>query len=194
MGWTQDPRSLETAFELAEEAIALDVSLPLGYAILGEAYLWKKEHEKAIAAQERAIALNPNDADQIAGLGGILTWAGRPAETIELAKQAMRLNPMYPIEYLWNLGHANYLLGRHEDAIAVLTRIRDRNPDYFPAHVYLTATYSELGWDERARAEAAEFTRLSPRTSIEAWRERLPYKDQAVLERLMSGLRKAGLK
>ncbi len=194
MGWSRDPRSLELAFELAKRAIALDESLPLGYAIMGEVYLWRKEHEKAIAEQEKAIALSPNDADQIAGLGGILTWAGRPDETIELVKKAMRLNPMYPIEYLWNLGHANFLLGRHEEAIEALKRIRDRNPDYFPAHAYLAASYSELGWEEEARTEVAEFKRLSPQTSIEAWRQRLPYKDQAVLERVLSSLQKAGLK
>lgn len=194
MGWSQDPRTLERAFELAETAIALDDSLPLGYAILGEVFLWKKDHEKAIAEQKKAIALSPNDADQIAGLGGILTWAGRPDETLGLVQQAMRLNPMYPIEYLWNLGHASFLLGRHEEAIEALTRIRDRIPDYFPAHVYLAASYSELGWEEEARSEAAEIKRLSPETSIEAWRQRLPYKDQAVLERVLSSLRKAGLK
>ena len=193
MGWTQDPQSLERGFGFAERAIALDESLSLGYATLAEIYLWKKQHEKAIAVQEKAIALSPNDADQIAGLGGILTWAGRPDETIILVKRAMRLNPMYPIEYLWNLGHAYYLLGRHEEAIDVLKRIRDRNPDYFPAHVYLTASYSELGWEEETRIGAAEFKRLSPETSIEAWRQRLPYKDEAVLERLLSSLRKAGL-
>jgi adenylate cyclase len=159
---------------------------------LGEVYLWKKEHEKAIAAQEKAIALSPNDADQIAGLGGILTWAGRPDETIDLIKKAMRLNPMYPIEYLWNLGHANFLLGRHEEAIEALKRIRDRNPDYVPAHAYLAASYSELGWEEEAQAEAAEVKRLSSRP-IEAWEQSLPYKDQAVLARVLSSWRKAGL-
>ncbi len=194
MGWSQDPRSLELAFEFAERAIALDESLALGHAVLAEVYLWRKEHERAVAEQEKAIALSPNDADQIAGLGGILTWAGRPDRTIELAKKAMRLNPMYPIEYLWNLGHAYFLLGRHEEAIEALKRIRNRNPDYFPAHVYLAASYSELGWAEEARTETAEFKRLSPGTSVDAWRQRLPYKDQAVTERVISSLRKAGLK
>ena len=194
MGWSQDPQSLEHAFGLAQRAIALDESLPLGYSILGEVYLWKKQHEKAIAAQKKAIALNPNDADGIAGLGGILDWAGRPEEAIELVKKAMRLNPMYPLEYLWNLAHAYYLTGRYEEAIVTFKRAIDRSPDYMPAHVYLAAAYSELGRVEEAQAEAAEFKRLSPKTSGEAWKQRLPYKSQAVTERLIESLRKAGFK
>ena len=63
-----------------------------------------------------------------------------------------------------------------------------------PAHLYLAASYGELGREEEARAEAAEIERLSPQTSLEALRQRLPYKDQAVLERLFDGLRKAGVK
>jgi adenylate cyclase len=193
-GWSHDPLVLEHAFELAKRAIDLDESLPLGYSILGEVYLWKKQHERAIAAQKKAIALSPNDADGIAGLGGILTWAGRPEEAIELVKKAMRLNPMYPLEYLWNLGHAYYLTRRYEEAIETFTRAIDRSPDWMPVHAYLAATYSELERMEEAHAEAAEFNRLSPQTSIEEFKHRVPYKDQAVSERAYNSWRKAGMK
>jgi adenylate cyclase len=194
MGWSQGSQSLEDAFELAQKAIALDESLPLGHAMLAEVYLKKMEHEKAIDEQKKAIALSPNDADGIADLGGILTWTGRPEETIGLVMKAMRLNPMYQSEYLWNLGHAYYLMGRYQEAIEILKRACDRDPDYLPPHVYLAASYSNLGQEEEARAEASEYNRLSFQTPLEAWRPRLPYKNQAVLEHLFDSMRKAGLK
>ena len=193
-GWSQGPQPLEHAFELARKAIALDETQPLGYAILGEVYLHKRKHEQAIAAQQKAIALSPNDADGIAGLGGILTWAGRPEETIRLAKKAMRLNPMYPTEYIWNLGHAYYLLGRMKEAGETLSRARDRSPEYIPVIAYLGASYAELGQMEDARALAAQFNRLSSRTPIDAWRHRLPYKNIKSADFLVSSCQKAGMK
>ena len=194
--WSQDPNSLEQAFELAQKAIALDDSLPGGHQVLGRVYLWKKQHEQAIAELEEAIALSPNSADGLAGLGEILNWAGRPEETIGLVQKAMRLNPKYPSWYLWSLGHAYFLTGRYEEAIETLKRVLDRNSDFMPAHAFLAASYSELGRQEEARAEAAEVERLrlGSQTSAEAVKQKLPYKDQAVLERLFDSLRKAGLK
>lgn len=85
-------------------------------------------------------------------------------------------------------------MGRYEEAIEALKRVRDRNPNFMPAHVYLAASYSERGRQKEARAEAAEVEKLNPQTSMDAWKQRLPYKDQAVLERLFDSLRKAGLK
>jgi adenylate cyclase len=194
LGWSQDPQSLEHAFELAQRTLDLDGSLPLGHNLLGKVYLWKKQHDKAIAELKKAIALSPNDADLLVGLGYILNWAGRPEEAIGLVKKAMRLNPRYPAFYLWDLGHAYFITGRYEEAIETLKRVLDRNPDFMPAHAFLAASYSEIGREKEARAEAAEIESLNPQASLEALRQRLPYKDQAVLERLLDSLRMAGLK
>ena len=54
--------------------------------------------------------------------------------------------------------------------------------------------YIELERQDEARVEAAEIVRLSPQFSSETWRERIPYNDQVTLERIIEGLRKAGLK
>ena len=193
-GWSQDPRSLEQSFELAQKAITLDNSLPVGHHVLGYVYLWKKQHVQAIAELEEAIVLSPNSADGLAGLGGILNWAGNPEKAIGLIKKAMRLNPKDPYWYLWILGHSYFLTNHHEEAIETLKSVLDRNPYFMPAHFYLAASYIEQGRQEEARAEVAELKRLGSRTSAEASKQKLPYKDQEVLERLFDNLRKAGLK
>ncbi len=194
--WNPDrAQLLERAFELAQRAVALDDSLSLPHQILGNVYLWKKQHEQAIAEAERAIALDPNDAEGYRSLGTILVYAGRPEEGIGLSEKAMRLNPRYPLLCLFNLGFAYRVARRYEEALAPLKKVLTLNPNFSPVHYQLTICYVELGRVEEARAEAAEVMRINPnaRSSLETVSQ-LPYKDPAVVERMIAALRKAGLK
>jgi adenylate cyclase len=193
-GWSQNPKSLEGAFELAQRATSLDDSVSEAHALLGKVHLWKRQHDLAIAELEKTLSLNPNYADGLTGLGEVLYFAGRPEEAIGLVKKAMRLNPKYPVWYLLNLGHAYFLTGRYEEAITTLKRVINRNPNFWPAYIYLAASYVELGQEEKSRIEASELLRINPNFSLEAGRKRLPYKDKAVLEHLFDILRKTGLK
>ncbi|PYM52128.1 MAG: hypothetical protein DME14_01575, partial [Candidatus Rokuibacteriota bacterium] len=114
--WSRDPETLEQAFQLAQKAIARDDSLAGPHSLLGQVYLWKKEHERAIAEAERAVGLAPNDADSYETLAEVLAWSGRADAAIRYIKEAMRLDPQYPFFYLWTLGHAYYLTGRSDEA------------------------------------------------------------------------------
>jgi TolB-like protein/class 3 adenylate cyclase len=194
MEWNRDPHILEQAYEIGQKAIALEDPSGGGYCLVGHVYLSKKRHEKAIAVFERAIDLNANYPMVFAGLGDVLSWAGRPQEAIKYLKKAMRLDPEQSFWYFWFLGHAYFLAGQHEEAIETLKRAVNRNPDFWLAHVYLAASYSEIGRQEEARVEVSEFVRLRPQISAEDLRQGSLYKDQAVSERLFDSLRKAGLK
>jgi hypothetical protein len=62
-----------------------------------------------------------------------------------------------------------------------------------PCHSWLSVLYGESGRNDEARNEVTEMLRVTPGVSLEVIRQRLPHKDQAVLERLLDGMRKAGL-
>jgi adenylate cyclase len=193
--WNRDrAQSLERTFELGQRAVALDDFLSLPHRVLSLAYLWKKQHDQAIAEAERAIALDPNNAEGYMNLGSILSSAGRPEEGIELTEKAMRLNPHYPPVYLHNLGIAYLTAGRCEEALVPLKKVLTLNPNFGPAHLHLALCYAELGRLEEARAEMAEVLRVNPNASLEVFKQIAPYKDPADLECFLDGLRKAGLK
>jgi len=196
--WSQDPaHSQARAFELAQRAVALDDSLPFAHLVLGNFYLFKRQHEQAIAEIERGLAPNPSYAPAHMQLGVALVFAGQPEEGIGLIEKGMRLDPRNPVPYLQNLGWAYRSTGQCEKAIAPLKRVLSLTPAYTPGRVNLAVCYVELGREEEARAEAAEVLRLDPNFSVEnAWRrENQPFKDPApVLERLYAAARKAGLK
>jgi len=185
--------AVEQLLAFAQRAVALDDTLSVAHETLAYAYLGQKQHDQAIAAAQRAVALDPNSADAHVTLGEVLCFAGRPGEALALVEQAMRLNPRYPTSYLWALGQAYAFLGRTEEAIAAVKRVIVRNPDHVTAHVMLAVILSETGRTEEARREIAEVLRINPQFSLTNVRERIPYKDPAALERMVTGLQKAGL-
>ena len=91
------------------------------------------------------------------------------------------------------MGRACFALGKHEEAIAALKEPLNRDPDFMYSRLVLAVIYSEVGRKEEPQAEVAEALRISPRVSMEGQKERMAFKDQAVLERFIAGLRKAGL-
>jgi tetratricopeptide (TPR) repeat protein len=110
------------------------------------------------------------------------------------SSKGMRLDPNYPPWLAFHLADSYFLLRRYDEAIAALHDSLRRNPNFLPARRVLAIVYAELGREKQARAEAAEILRISPGASLDLWRERLPYKNQADQDRFITGLRKAGLK
>jgi adenylate cyclase len=192
--WSQDPRSLDRAFELAKKAISLNDSLSSAYTLLGHVYLWRKQLTQAIAEQERAIALNPNNANGYADLAEILVWMGRPQKALVSVQKAMRLNPHYPVNYLFILGFAYSTMEQYEEAMSALKKVLTRSPDHLGAHLMLAIIYDEMGREEEARAQVAEALRINPQLSMELLEQIIPFKDMAIFERMGENLRKSGLK
>jgi adenylate cyclase len=194
VGVSKSPqKSIGQAFKLAQKALALDESLPNGHILLGAIHLIKRQHEKAMAAFERALALEPNGHGPLFWLGIALSSAGRPQEAIPHFKRAIRLNPLEPSLGFFGLGRAYNRMERYEEAITVLKKALHYQPDFSPAHVRLAGCYAALGREEEAHAEAAEVLRLNPEFSVKKFVKRLPIRDKAVKERYIDALRKAGL-
>lgn len=91
---------------MAQQALALDDSHAGAHTLLSHVFLWRKQHEQALAEQERAVALDPNSADLYRDLAEVLIFAGRPEEAIGFVEKAMHLNPHYPVTDPFTLGFA----------------------------------------------------------------------------------------
>jgi adenylate cyclase len=194
-GLSKSPqKSIGQAFKLAQKALALNESLPNGHLLLGAIHLIKRQHEKAMAVFERALALEPNGYGPLFWLGEALTAAGRPQEAIPHLKKAIRVNPLDPTLGLYGLGAAYTRMERYGEAITVLKKALHYLPDFLPAHLFLAVCYAALGREEEARAEAAEVLRINPNFSAKNFAKISPIRDKAVKEWYIDALRKAGLK
>jgi adenylate cyclase len=195
LGSSKSPKeSLDKAVELTQKAISLDPKDSRHYALLGYLYVMKREYDKAIVEGEKAVALDPGGADAHAWLGMILNYADRPKEAIPVFEKAIRLNPFGPTWYFLNFGTSYRMIEQYQEAITQYKKALRIAPNNIMAHLSLAGTYSLLGRNEEARAEAEEVLRLNPKFFLESYAKTLPFKNQAQIDRLVEALRKAGLK
>jgi adenylate cyclase len=191
--YSKDPNSLDHGLEAALKAAALDDTSTLVYAMLGWIYNWLGNHDAAVDALERAILLDPNNANAHYYMAEAMMWAGKPKELARFTKEAMRIDPLYPFYYNMGLGMSYGMLREHEEAIAVFKGIIASKPNYLPARIRLAIVYGEMGWIDQARAEVAEILRLNPQANIQGLAQRLPYVDPGLKEHYLDALRTAGL-
>ncbi len=192
--WSDAPdESLEKAAECAEKARALDDDYSELHTLLGSLHLIRGEFDAAIESCERAVALGPNGAFVIAFLGAALNRAGRPEEAISLAQKAMRFSPLHPSWYVDVAAHANRLLGRYEEAVALYQRAIIQTPEYITPHIGLTACYAAMGRLEDARAQAAQVLRLDPKFSVTRYTQLRPYRLPEHAQHNLDAMREAGL-
>jgi len=138
-GLSAGTQTLERALALAQQAVALDDSRPEAHSLLSSIHAQKQQYDHALAEMERAIALDPNNADSYVAQAEVLNFAGRPEDALQMMEQAMRLNPHYPTWYLIESGWAYHLMGRYDEAIAVLKTVLLHNPNMpsaYPLQVF----------------------------------------------------------
>lgn len=89
----------------------------------GQAYTEKRDWARAEAAYREAIELKPDLAQAWNGLGHALKNQARFEEAFRAYEEALRLRPNDPLA-LQYLGEAYVLLGRLDDARALLERLK----------------------------------------------------------------------
>jgi len=208
--WGEFPDDdLLQAFEYAQKAVALDDSNNRSHMVLAIAYLFQKKYTQARYHQEKAIALNPNDADVLAHMGYILPLLGNSEEAVKMVERAVRLNPFYPKWYLTFMGTAYYAAHRYADAISTFEGSKNTYPD---DATWLAASYAQLGQIEKAHKVMSEFLtsaevdswwKNAPESAAKIERDptsflrymtyMYPFMDQADRDHHIDGLRRAGL-
>jgi tetratricopeptide (TPR) repeat protein len=173
--------------------VSLDDADPAALTVIADMRLWDRHHDDAIREANRALALSPNYPALHGILGQALLYSGRSEEALGCFDRALALDPFFPDAYLQFQAQAVYQLGRYADAAALLKRRILRNPDTDTSRVWLAAAYGQMGQFEEAREAWREALRVNPTYSLEHRRKVLPYKNPEDFERVLEGLRKAGL-
>ncbi|MBK0398364.1 hypothetical protein H0I76_04110 [Limibaculum sp. M0105] len=114
------PDALERAKAAAERAIELDPLMAEGYGALSQTFRAMKQADEAVAAADRAFAINPNNVGIIGGAGCMLTFTGRLDRAEVFLARAMALDPFAPwwIPYCKSIWFIQS--GDPESALAIL--------------------------------------------------------------------------
>lgn len=192
MGWAESPDDYWKRVEAeAGEALRLDPADVRGRILLARSHIAYNRYPEAQAEIDRAIAINPNDADALAGRGNILVWLGETDAAIESLRIAQRIDPELNDYDSFALTLAYYLKGDYPAAIAQAELNLRRNAGAHFNRAVLAAAHAQAGRPDEAARVAEEIRRIDP--TFEGAEFGNKFLNAADLERLREGLRKAGL-
>ena len=144
----------DKARKAALKSIALNKNLAIGYIELGDLNLYQDfEWKKAEDNYQKALSLEPGNADVLYSLGGGLYFTiGRWDNAIRLMKECIEIDPLKPLYFL-NLGNILTHAGRLDESIAYFKKTLELNPQFQRAHLYLGRSYLLMGKPEMALKE-----------------------------------------
>ena len=191
MGWAESPvATLSRAEELATKALSLDRFEVRARVILARVHIFHQRYKQAEAEIERAIAINPNDAQSLAGHGNILVWLGQTDAAIEALEQAQRIDPDLNEIDRFALGLAYYLKRRYDAAIEQVELNLRETAGANASRIVLALAYAQQNRTEDAARVAAEIHRIDPTFDPQEFGTK--FLNAVDLEHLRDGLRKAG--
>ena len=192
MGWAESPADyLSRAAENANKALSLDESDVHAHIILGRINLFYHRYEQAMAELNRAIAINPNDANGLAGRGNCLMWMGRTDDAIEALEAAQRIDPEMNAIDRFALSLAYYLKRRYGAAIEQAELNLRGTADANFSRDVLAAAYAQNNQAVDAARVVAVIHRVEPAFDPRDFGTK--FLVPADLEHLRDGFRKAGL-
>ncbi len=200
--WKDFEKNERLAYEYACKAVELDETDHLGHSIVGRILVYRREFAQARRHLERAVALCPNDADNLAQMALWYAYLGEPEAAIRMAEKAFRLNPLHDAAYYVYASFAYFVARRPDEAL--------RHAERAPADVmvdspaFLGAMHAHVGDLAAAAKDVARFLELF-REKITFGREPEPdepfayllhvnpFARQEDIDYFVDGLRRAGL-
>lgn len=185
-----------------QKAFSLDPTIALNHMDDGFIRRAKGDHQGALDAFERALALDPNLALAYAQKANQLVLTGRPKEAPPLALKAIRLSPRDPARsvFSWVLGRAYFAIQDYDDAIVWLRRSIAERPTVWFSQAHLVSAFELAGKHDEAVAALKDFNSALPGYTLQRIKDiyvqEIPNQDKAfqnTLSELFRGLQQAGM-
>lgn len=146
--------ALRKALEAAKKAVALDdrsaeAHAILGWSILSYEWNWAESEQE----EQRALALDPNDAIPHEYYGMLLVTLRRSDEAVAEFRKAVALDPLSP-DVSATVGIGLIQTHQYDEAATVLKKVLELEPDFVRAHVFLADAHLLSGKTDLAIEES----------------------------------------
>lgn len=139
-------QSLYSQQKYAEAAAMFEKAIPLAkdknllvvLMRLGDSYREAKQYDKALDYYQKAIAMDPSNADLHNNMGSIYADTGKIEEAQAEFQKAAELNPAGAGKVYYNLGVVMYNKGKMDEAATALKKSVELDPNFADAY-YLEA-------------------------------------------------------
>ncbi|CAN7242004.1 adenylate/guanylate cyclase domain-containing protein [Mesorhizobium sp. LjNodule214] len=185
-----NPGTLRDASIAGQRALELDSSDPTVHHANGIIALWSRQYERAGMHFDRAIALNPVDAQIRADRAHWLRFSGRQAEALVAIDEALGRSVFSPLWFWLIRGGILFDLRRYDEAVEALDHLPKKHHLVWLMLASAHAHLEHASLMEHALAAALE---IKPDVSLHELIMLLPHADPGAIEPLLDGLRKAGL-
>ncbi len=192
-GWTEFiADDLARAETLAQKALALDSGSTTAHRLIAEVHLARRRFDLALGQIDRALEINPSDAESFLMRGTILLWAGRAAEALPWIEGALRFDNANARATFY-LGTAYYFLDRYGESAETMDRALAGNlgrNTQFTGRSVLAAAYAQLDRGPDAERERTAAMRIAPFLDAELFASQ--FGTQRAHDHMLEGLKKAG--
>jgi DNA-binding winged helix-turn-helix (wHTH) protein/TolB-like protein len=143
------------AIKMLEKSTEIDPNYASAWAYLGASYTsdaafefgGREQYQRAQAAYERALAIQPSELDAQIFLANLLVDTGKVEQAVPLVLDALKTNPNYAPAH-WELGYAYRFAGMLDESLAECERALQLDP-VVKANGSVLNTYLYLGQYEK---------------------------------------------
>tara|TARA_R110002110_G_scaffold284987_2_gene499305 strand:- start:60106 stop:61665 length:1560 start_codon:yes stop_codon:yes gene_type:complete len=165
------PDPVGRAMVAAQESIKLDPQNATAHCWLAIVHFFRRENERFMTEANRALALNPNDAETLANIGHYVAFSGAFDRGCELMAQAIVLNPLHAGWYHFSFARRAYDMRDYDLTLAEIDRVD--MPEFYWTRMLRVSALGQLGDVAGAAATYAQLEALRPdfdlRREITKW-------------------------
>lgn|GEM_PF-1065133 len=155
------------AINASEQCLKVDPSCSFAWHIIGSSWGYLNQPDKALAAFQKVVALNPDDPIQFNVQGVALSRTGKFNEAIQAFQKAIELSPDYAAAWN-NMGVTYFGMDETDKALAAFDHAISLKPD--ETEFYSNKGYAFLQKEDYSGAQSmAKKAKALDMTNVPSW-------------------------